>query len=118
MKAKAFINQTILAAVLTIAALAVGQSAWATTKAVTYKITDVSQNSNLTAYNIVFTRSGDTPFDTSAPTTYTVSVLTSSIGQTTGGSGVKEFKLNFGDDENEALSIVNSQLVRPTRGMI
>jgi hypothetical protein len=102
MKAKAFINQRILAAVLTIAALAVGQSVWATTKTVTYKITDVSQNSNRTAYDIVFTRSGDTPFDTSEPTTYTASVPSSSIGQTTGGSG--NFSVELADGFKLSLS--------------
>ena len=64
---------------LTVALLAAGQSAWATTKTVTYKITDWNLNSSRTAYEIVFTRSGDTPFDTSAPTTYTASVPKNSI---------------------------------------
>ena len=80
------IKQKVLALMLTIVALAVGHStAMATTKMVTYKITSV-ESINLN-YDIVFTRSGDAPFDTSAPTTYTVTVPTSSIGQTSGGAG-------------------------------
>ena len=78
------LNQ-VLAAVLAITAMAIGQGAWGTTKTVTYKITSVNRNSSLTAYEIVFTRQNDAtrtdddPFDTSAPTTYTTSVLIGSI---------------------------------------
>ena len=76
---KQIFKQKILITLLTIAALAVGQSAWATTKTVTYKITSVNRKT-VTAYEIVFTRQNDAtrtdddPFDTSAPTTYTASV--------------------------------------------
>ena len=69
-----------------LALLAAGQSAWAaaTTKTVTYTITSI-ESINLN-YDIVFTRSGDAPFDTEAPTTYTVTVPPSAIGQTSGGA--------------------------------
>ena len=69
---------------LAVALLAAGQGAWATTKTVTYTITSV-ESINLN-YDIVFTRSGDAPFDASQ-TTYTATVSTSSIGQTSGGAG-------------------------------
>ena len=119
MKAKAFINQTILAAAMTIAALATAHStAWATTKTVTYKITDVSLNSKLEDYNIVFTRSGDAPFDASQ-TTYTANVPISSIGKTSGGNGY--FSVLLADGFTLALSWgdgsdVNfpSNCIRPT----
>ena len=60
MKAKAFINQSILAAVLTIAALAEGQTAGATTKTVTYTL---SSEKDGTYDYWALTCSGDTPFD-------------------------------------------------------
>ena len=77
----------LLTAFLLLIAVGLGQNAQATTKTVTYKITSAEQNSSLNGYDIVFTRSGDTPFDASAPTTYTTNVPSSSIGQTSGGSG-------------------------------
>ena len=74
------IKTKVLALVLTITALMVGQStAMATSKTVTYKITDINLSSGGSGYDIVFTRSGDAPFDTSAPTTYTAYVPKGSI---------------------------------------
>ena len=89
-----------------LALLAVGQSAWATTKTVTYTITSF-ESINLN-YNIVFTRSGDAPFDTSAPTTFTASVSASLFAKTSGGAGgfsvelADGFKLDlqWGSDSN------------------
>lgn len=52
----------------------------------TYTITSVELNSGTDNYDIVFTRSGDAPFDASA-TTYTTSVHKSSIGQSPGYPG-------------------------------
>ena len=62
-----------------VALIVVHSSAWATTKTVTYTITSVDRNSSFTSYEIVFTRSDDTPFDTSSPTTYTAYVPVASI---------------------------------------
>ena len=80
------IIQKVLALVLTIVALAMGQQAQAAMKTVTYTITSVELNSGTNNYDIVFTRSGDAPFDASA-TTYTTSVHKSSIGQSPGYPG-------------------------------
>ena len=74
----------VLALVLMIVALAVGQTAMAET--VTYTITSAEHNSTTNTYDIVFTRSGDDPFDASV-TTYTTSVQSSSIGQSPGYNG-------------------------------
>ena len=79
------IKNKVLAAVLMIAALVAGQSAWATTKTVTYTITSIEKNSSL-KYEVVFTRSGDTPFDATAPTTCTVAIPESALG-TSGSAG-------------------------------
>lgn len=70
---------------LTIAALAVGQSAWATatTKTVTYTITNIEQGNSTTT--VTFTRSGDS-FDTSQ-STYTTHINNGFLGQTSGGAG-------------------------------
>ena len=100
---------------LAVALLAAGQSAWATTKTVTYRITDWNLNSNKTAYEIVFTRSGDTPFDTSAPTTYTASVLKNSISSPgssspDGSSGV--FTVELADGFQLSLSWHSGSNVR------
>ena len=92
----------VLALVLTIAALTVGQSVWATTKTVTYRITDFSLSSGGSGYNIVFTRSGDAPFNASAPTTYTVYVSRNSIGSDPGNSGY--MSLQFADDIQLSIS--------------
>ena len=56
-----------------LALLLAGQPAWAagTTKTVTYTITSAEMNKSTNQYDIVFTRSGDNPFDASATTTYT-----------------------------------------------
>ena len=86
----------IFAAMMFIVAMTFGQSAWGTTKTVTYRITDISLSSGASGYNIVFTRTSGTPFETSAPTTYTVYVSMSSIAQTTGGSGYISVQLADG----------------------
>jgi len=75
----------VLATLLTIVALLAGQQAFAARKAVTYTITNIELNGN--NYDIVFTRSGDAPFDASAPTTYTTSVNKNSIGLNPGYNG-------------------------------
>ena len=74
-----------LAAVLTFAALTAGQSAWATTKTVTYTITDI--NSANSSREVTFTRSGDTPFE-GGNTTYTMYVNSSSLGNNPGNCSV------------------------------
>ncbi|MBR5639602.1 MAG: BspA family leucine-rich repeat surface protein [Muribaculaceae bacterium] len=74
-------------------ALVAGQSAWATTKTVTYTITSVERNSSLN-YEVVFTRSGDTPFDDTAPTTCTITIPESALS-TSGGAG--GFSLQMAD---------------------
>jgi len=95
MKNILYTKSNLLTALLLVLAMAFGQNAWATTKTVTYRITDISLSSGGSGYNIVFTRSGDAPFDTSAPTTYTVYVPNSYIGQTQGGSG--SISVDFAD---------------------
>ena len=89
-------HNTLLAALLLVAAIALGTKAWATTKTVTYRITDISLSSGGSGYDIVFTRMSGTPFDTSAPTTYTVYVPRNSIGSDPGNSGY--MSLQFADD--------------------
>ena len=78
------IKNKVLAAVITIAALVAGQSAWATTKTVTYTMTSVERNSSF-IYEVVFTRSGDTPFDANAPTTCSFNIPESSLLSGAGG---------------------------------
>ena len=73
--------QRITTLLVTLAALFAGQQAFAARKAVTYTITSIELNSSTNNYDIVFTRSGDAPFDASAPTTYTASVNKLSFGQ-------------------------------------
>ena len=85
----------VLATLLTMAALFAGQQAFAARKAVTYTITSIELNSSTNNYDIVFTRSGDTPFDASAPTTYTTSVAKTSIGQSPGYPG--QFHIDLAD---------------------
>ena len=109
---------SVLATVLTIAALVAGQGAWATTKSVTYKITSVNRNSSLTAYEIVFTRQNDAtrtdddPFDTSAPTTYTTSVLIGSIENNQSGYFSVQladgFQLNSSWNKNSTVRFMNN----------
>ena len=105
----------ILSALLLLIAVGLGQSAQATTKTVTYTITSVESNSSLNGYNIVFTRSGDAPFDASA-STYTTSVPSSSIGQTTGGSGV--FSVTLADGFELELQWPSGSDVRFTNNCI
>ena len=90
--------------------LAAGQNAMATTKTVTYKITDV-ESINLN-YTIVFTRSGDDPFDTSAPTTYTATIPAGYLAQTTGGAG--GFSVELADGFKLSLSWGSGSDVRIT----
>ena len=79
-------NKALYLIVTLLALLAAGQTALAETKTVTYTITSAVHNSTTNTYDIVFTRSGDDPFDASA-TTYTTSVSSSSIGQSPGYNG-------------------------------
>ena len=81
----------LLSALLLVAAMAFGTSAWATTKTVTYTITDVEEGNSSTT--ITFTRSGDTPFG-GGSTTYTVIVSNSYLGQN-GGQG--NFSVDLAD---------------------
>ena len=69
MKTKAF--HFLAAAVLTLAALLAGQSAWATTKTVTYTMTshEYAYQGSQKKYTVVFTRNG-APFETTTETTY------------------------------------------------
>lgn len=90
------VKKIFKALVLAVTILAAGQTAWATTKTVSYRITDWSLNSSGTEYDIVFTRSGDTPFNTSAPTTYTASVPKNSISPDGSNSGVFSVELADG----------------------
>ena len=83
----------ILALVLTFVALMIGLGAMATTKTVTYTMTSHEQ-SGVNNYEVVFTRSGDAPFDTSV-NTYTCTVARSSLS-TSGGAG--NFTLELADD--------------------
>jgi len=94
----------IFATVMFIVAMTFGQSAWGTTKTVTYRITNISLSSGASGYNIVFTRTSGTPFETSAPTTYTAYVSMSSIAQTTGGSGSFSVQLADGFQLNASWS--------------
>ena len=87
---------SVLAAVLTMAALAVGQNAWATTKTVTYTITNSIQIGNgNNNYRVTMTRSGDAPFDNSGPN-YTVDMTQSSLYTTNGSYGDYTFTLADG----------------------
>ncbi|MBO4599420.1 MAG: hypothetical protein J5641_01645 [Bacteroidales bacterium] len=83
----------VLALVLTFAALMIGQGAMATTKTVTYTMTSHEQ-SGVNNYEVVFTRSGDAPFDASV-NTYTCTFARSSLS-TSGGAG--NFTLELADD--------------------
>ena len=66
----------IISALLLLIAVGLGQSAWATTKTVTYTITNVEQINN--SWEVTFTRSGDTPFE-GGSTTYTINVNNNSL---------------------------------------
>ena len=81
----------LLSALLLVTAMAFGTSAWATTKTVTYTITDVEEGNSSTT--ITFTRSGNTPFG-GGSTTYTVTVSNSYLGQN-GGQG--NFSVDLAD---------------------
>ena len=108
----------ILSALLLIVTLAFGESAFATTKTVTYTITTVEVGSYST--QITFTRSGDTPFG-GGNTTYTASVNNSSLGQTNGGSGsfsvelADGFGLNFSWLAGSNVSFTNN-CIHPSSG--
>lgn len=86
----------VLAAVLLMAALATGQSVWATTKTVTYTITNSIQIGNgNNNYRVTMTRSGDAPFDNSGPN-YTVDMTQSSLYAIDGSYGDYTFTLADG----------------------
>ena len=87
---------SVLAAVLMTAALAVGQGARATTKNVTYTITNSIQIGNgNNNYRVTMTRSGDAPFDNSGPN-YTVDMTQSSLYAQNGSYGDYTFTLADG----------------------
>ena len=108
----------VLALVLTIAALAAGQRAMAETKTVTYTITSVTHNSTTNTYNIVFTRSG-VAFNTSAPTNFSTSVSSSSIGQSPGNSGsflvslADGFKINVSWESGSNVGFDDNNYISP-----
>ena len=87
---------------LLVAVMALGTKAWATTKTVSYRITDINLSSSGSGYDIVFTRMSGTPFNTSAPTTYTVYVSKNSFGSDPGNSGY--MSLQFADDLELSIS--------------
>ena len=94
MKTKAF--QCLVAALLTLAALLAGQSAWATTKTVTYAITDrVQEAGNTGNYIVTMTRSGEVPFDNS-DTEYSITMTVTSLHAIDGSSGDYTFPLADG----------------------
>ena len=94
MKTKAF--QFLAVAVLTLAALLAGQSAWATTKTVTYTITDrVQEAGNTGNYIVTMTRSGEVPFDNS-DTEYSITMTVTSLRAIDGSSGDYTFPLADG----------------------
>ena len=101
MKGKHF-QLKLLAVMLLVAVMALGTKAWATTKTVTYRITDINLRSSGSGYDIVFTRMSGTPFNTSAPTTYTVYVSKNSFGSDPGNSGY--MSLQFADDLELSIS--------------
>ena len=80
----------VLASIMFFVGLAFGHHAMATTKTVTYTITDVQQVSS--SLQVTFTRSGDTPFE-GGSTTYTTTVSMSSLGN---GSGTYSVMLADG----------------------
>ena len=109
---------SVLALLLTIVALAAGQRAMAETKAVTYTITSVTHNSTTNTYNIVFTRSG-VAFNTSAPTNFSTSVSSSSIGQSPGNSGsflvslADGFKINVSWESGSNVGFDDNNYISP-----
>jgi hypothetical protein len=74
----------LLAVLLLLIAMGLGQSAWATTKTISYDITYI--NPGYPSCSVIITRTGDTPFDGSNTTTYTIEVNNNTLGNS-GTSG-------------------------------
>lgn len=102
----------ILTALLLFMAVIYGQTAFATTKTVTYTITEVQQVSS--SLQVTITRSGDTPFE-GGSTTYTMSVSNSSLGNGSGHYSVMladGFQLSLHWNANNNV-IFQSNYIRP-----
>lgn len=109
----------ILTALLLFMAVIYGQTTFATTKTVTYTITEVQQVSS--SLQVTITRSGDTPFE-GGSTTYTMSVSNSSLGNGSGHYSVMladGFQLSLHWNANNNV-IFQSNYIRPaaTNGKI
>lgn len=109
----------ILTALLLFMAVIYGQTAFATTKTVTYTITEVQQVSF--SQQVTITRSGDTPFEDGS-TTYTMSVSNSSLGDGSGHYSVMladGFQLSLDWNANNYV-IFQGNYIRPkaTNGKI
>lgn len=70
----------LLAVLLLLIAMGLGQSAWATTKTISYNISHIEPGSGLNPHVVTITRTGDTPFDGSNTTTYTIEVNNNTLG--------------------------------------
>ena len=77
----------LLAVLLLLIAMGLGQSAWATTKTISYNISHIEPGSGLNPHVVTITRTGDTPFDGSNTTTYTIEVNNNTLGSNPGNSG-------------------------------
>ena len=75
----------IISALLLVAAMTFGTNVWATTKTVTYTITQIETMGD--DKEVTFTRSGDDPFDASA-TTYTCTIPQSALYPQTGAGNI------------------------------
>ncbi len=109
----------ILTALLLFMAVIYGQTVFATTKTVTYTITDIQSVSF--SQQVTFTRSGDTPFE-GGSTTYTMSISNSSLINGSGSYSVMladGFQLSFNWSENNDV-IFYGNYIRPaaTNGKI
>ena len=77
--------RNVLSALLLMMAVGFGQTAKATTKTVSYNIAYIDPGS--TSCSVIITRTGDTPFDGSNTTTYTIEVNNNTLGSTPGNPG-------------------------------
>lgn len=75
----------VLFALLLFVAVGFGQTAQAATKTVSYDITFVDPG--YPSCSVIITRTGDTPFDGSSTTTYTINVNNNTLGSNPGNSG-------------------------------
>ena len=72
----------LISALLLMMAVGFGQTAQAATKTVSYNITNIEPGSGLNPHVVTITRTGDTPFDGSNTTTYTINVNNNGIFST------------------------------------